>query len=115
METKVGSIATWLDSKKAEHIIALDVRGVCPLWDAMIVATAVSARHAQALAEEVGGYFRQHGWPVLGIEGASLGQWVVVDGGDVVVHIFLEEVRQRYDLEGLYSRGRSMPVAGASR
>lgn len=118
MDEKVGRIVQWLDEKKGQDIVVLEVAALTPLCDAMVLVTALSARHAQALAEELGLHFREQGWPVLGVEGLAVGQWVLVDGGDVVVHVFVDEIRQRYDLEGLYARARRVawarPEAGAS-
>jgi len=104
VENKTLEIAAWLDGKKGQDIVAMDVSGHTSLCDVVILVTALSARHAQAMAEDLGLYFRQHGWPVLGVEGMALGEWVLLDGGDVVVHVFVDEVRQRYNLEGMYAQ-----------
>ncbi len=111
MDEKIAAIVRWLDEKKGQDIVAFDVASRFSLCDAMVLVTALSARHAQALAEEVSVFFREQGWSVLGVEGLTAGQWVLVDGGDVVVHLFVDEMRQRYDLEGLYGWARRIPLA----
>ena len=103
MESKIQAIVAWLDEKKGQDVVAMDVSAMTSFCDVVILVTARSARHAQAMAEDLGLFFRQHGWPVLGVEGMAFGEWVLLDGGDVVVHVFVDEVRQRYDLEGLYA------------
>ncbi len=104
MEEKIEQIATWLADKKATAITALDVRGISPLTEAMIFVTARSARHAQALADEVMQRLAEKKWEYLGVEGLQAGQWVLVDCNDVIVHIFLDEMRSLYNVEGLYSK-----------
>ena len=102
MEQKVGQIALWLADKKATAIKALDLRGISPLTEAVIVVTARSARHAQALADELMQRLGEHKWEYLGVEGMQNGQWVLVDCNDVIVHIFQDETRTLYNIEGLY-------------
>jgi len=104
MEEKIEQIATWLADKKGTAITALDVRGISPLTEAMLFVTARSARHAQALADEVMQRLAEKKWEYFGVEGLQAGQWVLVDCNDVIVHIFLDEMRSLYNVEGLYSK-----------
>ncbi len=104
MEQKVGQVALWLADKKATAIKAFDLRGVSPLTEAMIVLTARSARHAQALADELMHRLGENKWEFLGVEGMQNGQWVLVDCNDIIVHIFQEETRALYNVEGLYAK-----------
>jgi len=104
MEDKIGQIATWLADKKGKSIRAIDVRGISPLTEAMIFVTAGSARHAQALADEIMHKLAENKWEYFGVEGLQNGQWVLVDCNDVIVHIFQDEIRSLYNVEGLFSK-----------
>lgn len=102
MEEKIRQIVTWLADKKGATIKALDVRGISPLTEAMVFVTARSARHAQALADEVMQRLGERKWEFFGVEGMQNGQWVLVDANDVIIHIFQDEIRGLYNVEGLY-------------
>lgn len=104
MEEKIGQIATWLADKKGTNIKALDVRGISPLTEAMIFVTARSAKHAQSLADEIMQRLAEMKWEYFGVEGLQNGQWVLVDCNDVIVHVFQDEMRSLYNVEGLYSK-----------
>jgi ribosome-associated protein len=114
MEEKIGQIATWLADKKGTDIVALDVRGISPLTEAMIFVTARSARHAQALADELMQRLGDRKWEYLGVEGMQAGQWVLVDCNDVIVHIFQEETRTLYNVEGLYAKAPAFDLSEAA-
>jgi ribosome-associated protein len=71
--------------------------------DALVLATGRSARHVTALAENLARRLKEWGFGPARIEGLSQGDWVLIDAGDVVVHVFRGEVRAYYDLEGMWS------------
>lgn len=102
---KAVKIASWLHDKKAGNIVALDVAAINPVCEAMVVASAANVRQAKALAEHVLERCGEEGFSYLGMEGQRLGQWVLLDLNDVMVHIFQEELRPFYNLEGLWSEG----------
>lgn len=106
MEQKIGQLALWMADKKATNIQAFDLRGISPLTEAMLVVTVRSARHAQALAGDLVLFLAENNWEHLGVEGGQHGQWVLVDGNDVIVHIFQEEARALYNMEGLHSKAK---------
>jgi ribosome-associated protein len=112
MEEKIEQIVTWLADKKGTNIKALDVRGLSPLTETMVFVTARSAKHAQSLADEVMQRLAENKWEFFGVEGMQAGQWVLVDCNDVIVHVFLDETRSLYNVEGLYSKaeGLELPV-----
>ena len=91
-----------LHELKAQEIVTLDVRHLTPLTDAMIIASGRSARHVRAVAEAVVERCKQAGEPPLGREGEAAGEWVLLDLGDVVVHVMQPQVRQFYELEKLW-------------
>jgi ribosome-associated protein len=73
------------------------------LTDALVLATGRSARHVTALAENLARRLKEWGFGTARIEGLPQGDWVLIDAGNVVVHVFREEVRAYYDLEGMWS------------
>jgi ribosome-associated protein len=92
-----------LDALKAENIVVLDVREIASFTDYMIFASGNSSRHVGAIAESVIEAAGAAGQPPLGVEGQEAGEWILVDLGDVVVHVMLPDVRQYYELEKLWS------------
>ena len=96
-------IVSSLDDDKAEDIVTIDLTGRSSLCDAIVVATGRSARHVASLAENLGQRMKEWGFSGARIEGLSQGDWVLIDAGDVVVHLFRAEVRAYYDLEGMWS------------
>jgi ribosome-associated protein len=91
-----------LEEIKAKDITVLDVRKMTSLFDYMIVATGESARQTKALANNVQERLRELGARVQGLEGEQTGEWVLVDLGDVIVHVMQPAVRAYYDLEQLW-------------
>ena len=97
--------------KKAYQVRILDVRNLSSLTDFIVLASGSSDRQVQAAAESVHlGLKKEHGTMPLGIEGMNEGRWVLIDYGDVMVHVFHEPVRVFYDLDGLWSDAREVPV-----
>ena len=110
MEEKIEQILTWLADKKATNIKALDVRGISPLTETMVFVTARSAKHAQSLADEVMQKLAERKWEFFGVEGMQAGQWILVDCNDVIVHVFQDEIRSLYNVEGLYSKAEALDL-----
>lgn len=96
-----------LEDMKAEHIVRLDVRHLTTITDTMIVATGRSNRHVGAIAEALVERCRERGHTPIGVEGAERAEWVLVDLGDVVVHVMLDHVRRFYDIEKLWDIARA--------
>jgi len=92
-----------LDDIKARDITVLDVRKLTSLFDTMIIATAESNRQVKALANHVRDRLKQIGATIVGVEGEETGEWVLVDAGDIVVHIMQPAVRAYYNLEELWA------------
>ena len=91
-----------LDALKAENVVLLDVRVQSSFTDYMIFASGGSRRHVSAIAESVVEAAKAAGNPAIGVEGEDIGEWVLVDLGDVVVHVMLPDVRLYYELEKLW-------------
>ena len=88
---------------KARDVVVLDMRGVTPIYDFLVLATGASRRQMHAIAEEVDAAMRDAGDRRLGIEGYEASRWIVQDYGDVVVHVFDAEAREYYALEDLWA------------
>ena len=91
-----------LDGDKAEDIIAIDLRGKSSVTDAMVIASGRSARHVAAVADHLMTALKESGRSPR-VEGLPACDWVLIDAGDVVVHLFRPEVRTFYNLEKLWS------------
>jgi ribosome-associated protein len=96
--------------KKAENVVALDMRGLTSIADVFIVCSGRSNRQVSAMADHIERELRRHKIKPLSVEGAVEGQWVLMDYGHVVIHVFYESARQFYDLEGLWSDARRIPL-----
>ena len=105
----VGLIEKSLDDDKAEDIVVIDLHGKSSFADFMVVASGRSARQVGAMAEHLAVKLKQQGVGHIGVEGAQAGDWVLIDGGDVVIHLFRPEVRRFYNLEKMW--GIAMPEA----
>jgi ribosome-associated protein len=92
-----------LEDAKTQNIAVLDVRKISDFTDYMVIATGTSNRHVQSSADKVMETLRGHSVRPVGIEGKQLGDWVLIDFGDVVVHIMREQTRDFYNLEKLWS------------
>ena len=90
-------------AKKAENTVVLDVREVLAITDAFVITSGSNRRQVLTIAEEVEAQVKAVGGPApLRVEGQSDAQWVLLDYGDFVVHVFLDDVRRYYDLERLW-------------
>ena len=99
-----------LEDAKTQNIAVLDVRKISDFTDYMVIATGTSNRHVQSSADKVAETLRDHGVRPVGIEGKQLGDWVLIDFGDVVVHIMREQTRDFYNLEKLWSDAKRIEV-----
>ncbi len=101
-----------LEEIKARDILVIDVRKMTSLFDYMIIASADSNRQTRALARNVQDKLKAQGGQVFGVEGERSGEWVLVDLGDVIVHVMQPAVRAYYNLEQLW--GAQLPPSQAS-
>ncbi len=100
-----AGILSSLDAGKAEDIVTIDLRGRSSLCDGLVIATGRSARHVASLAENLVLNLKAQGFSGARVEGLTQADWVLIDAGDVIVHLFRPEVRAYYDLEGMWSVG----------
>ncbi len=92
-----------LDDAKAEQTVAIDITGKSSLTDHMVVTSGRSNRHVSAVADQLVKALREHGFGKPRIEGLPHADWVLVDAGDVIVHIFRPEVREFYNIEKMWA------------
>lgn len=110
----VKIVQTELDLRKGENVIVIDVKGRTSVTDFMIVVTSTSERHAQSLSHYVTEKIREYKVKPLGVEGQQGTDWVLLDLGDILVHIMTAQARDRYQLEKLWSVAtRSQEIAHA--
>ena len=96
-------LARAADDVKGEEIRLLDLRGRCAYTDSMLFVSGASDRQVRAIADRVSKRAHELGLPTLGHEGSESGNWVLLDHGDVVVHVFYRPARMYYDLESLWA------------
>jgi len=99
------------DDKRADDIVALDVAEVSLMADYFVVLSADSKRQVQAIADNVVDFIRKAGSDVKSVEGRTAGEWVLIDAGDVIVHVFQKDARAHYNLEKLGSAAPIVDVA----
>ena len=94
-----------LEDAKALDIVLLDVRKLTDIADYMIVASGTSTRHVAGVADKLVDHMRARGRKPIGMEGKEIGEWVLIDFGDVVAHIMRPQTRDFYNLEKLWAQG----------
>ncbi len=104
-----NAVVEALEDKKAKEIVALDVRKLTSLFDYVVIASGDSTRQTKALARNVQEKLKELGAHVYGVEGEQSGEWVLVDLGDIVVHVMQPTVRQYYNLEELWAAAKKAP------
>ncbi|MDR1075591.1 MAG: ribosome silencing factor [Xanthomonadaceae bacterium] len=108
----LACVRSAVENLKGKDIAEMDVRGKTSIADYMVVVSGTSSRHVKSIADEVIKFSKQLGIMPLGVEGEREAEWVLVDLGDVIVHVMLPRVREFYALERLWSVGDE-PVADA--
>ena len=91
---------------KAEDIVTIDLTAKSSIADAMVIASGRSQRHVGAVADHVVKDLEEAGLPGLKVEGMRQSDWVLIDAGDVIVHVFRPEVREFYNLEKMWAGGK---------
>ena len=97
--------------KRADDIVALDVAEVSLMADYFVILSADSKRQVQAIADNIVDFVRKAGSDVKSVEGRTAGEWVLIDAGDVIVHVFQKDARAHYNLEKLWSDAPIVDVA----
>ena len=114
LDRMVAATVAALEDIKARDITVLDVSKLTSLFDRMIIASADSTRQTKALASNVREKLKAEGAEVYGVEGEESGEWILVDLGDVIVHVMQPAIREYYNLEQLWA-GPDVTVRRASQ
>lgn len=101
-EQLIEKVQTILDDMKARDLVVIDVKGKSSVTDYMMIASGTSRRHVLSMADEVLQKVKEMGIKPMGSEGQEGGDWVLVDLGDIVVHVMMPDARSFYDLERLW-------------
>jgi ribosome-associated protein len=102
----LDQITLWLDEAKAEEIVSIDLAGKSSIADAMIIATGRTDRHVGAIADQLQRHLKEAGSRKLRVEGMQTCDWVLIDTGDIIIHVFRPEVREFYNLEKMWTGDR---------
>ncbi|USA61257.1 ribosome silencing factor [Qipengyuania citrea] len=101
-----------LEDDQAQEVVTIDLEGKSSIADHMVIASGRSTRQVAAMAQKLAEKVKQEGFGPVKLEGLPAADWVLIDAGDVVVHIFRPEVRSFYNLERMWAFGDAPPVAG---
>ena len=107
-------VLTQLDDDQAQDIVTIDLKGKSSIADHMVIASGRSTRQVAAMAQKLAEKVKQAGFGPVKLEGLPAADWVLLDAGDVVVHLFRPEVRSFYNLERMWAFGDAPPVAGTA-
>lgn len=111
-EVLMERILSSLDDDKAEEVVQIDLRGKSAIGDFMVIASGRSTRQVAAMAEKLTDRLKQEYGIISKVEGKDTGDWVLIDTGDVIVHIFRPEVREFYQLEKMWVPGAASAATG---
>lgn len=103
-----------LDNDQAQDIVTIDLAGKSSIADHMVIASGRSTRQVAAMAQKLSEEVKRQGFGSARLEGLPAADWVLIDAGDVVVHVFRPEVRSFYNLERMWAFGDAPPVAGSA-
>jgi ribosome-associated protein len=98
-------VMTSLEDSKGEQIVSIDMQGKSALADHMVIVSGRSHRHVTAVADHLLRDLKEHGFGAAKVEGLANGDWVLIDTGDIIVHVFRPEVRSFYNIEKMWSVG----------
>ena len=109
MPVLLANVHAAVEELKAKDVVEVDVRGKSSVADFLVIASGTSTRHVKSIADEVVKFAKKLDVMPLGVEGEREAEWVLVDLGDVIVHIMLPRVREFYALERLWTVGDQPP------
>jgi len=112
LEPLLKLVLTQLDDDQAQDIVTIDLKGKSSIADHMVIASGRSTRQVAAIAQKLAEKIKQAGFGPVKLEGLPAADWVLLDAGDIVVHLFRPEVRSFYNLERMWAFGDAPPVAG---
>ena len=111
-EEKAALISRIASDKKALDVVVLDMHDASSITDYFLICSGGSERQVQAIADAIDEVLGQSGMAPLGVEGYSGGRWILMDYGDVIVHVFSQDTRNFYDLEHLWANAPAADLGG---
>ena len=105
VDVLLANVRAAVEEIKAKDVVEIDVRGKTSVADHLVIVSGTSTRHVKSIADEVIRFAKKLGAMPLGVEGEREAEWVLVDLGDVIVHVMLPRVREFYALERLWTVG----------
>lgn len=106
----LNRIAQAIYDKKGFNILVLDVCGICTMADFFVIAEGTVDRHVKAISQAIMDELAQQGKNPFHVEGQQEGDWIVLDYGDIVIHLFIPELREKYALEKLWNQGKIVDI-----
>lgn len=106
------SVLAALEDAKAQNVKSIDVRDITDITDYMVIASGTSSRHVKSVADKAASVLRDAGQKPLGREGEDTGEWILIDFGDVVLHVMQPAIREHYQLEKLWEHGTAAERVG---
>jgi len=113
-EPLLALVLQQLDDDQAQEVVTIDLAGKSSIADHMVIGSGRSTRQVAAMAQKLAEKVKQAGFGPVKLEGLPAADWVLIDAGDVVVHLFRPEVRSFYNLERMWAFGDAPPVAGTA-
>ena len=110
LDERVLAAVRAADEKKALDIVVLDLREIASFTDFFVIASGANERQVQAISDEVYDSLKKDGSPAARVEGYKTAEWILLDYGDFVVHVFEQKARKFYDLERLWRESRRFPL-----
>ena len=107
-------VLSQLDDDQAQEVVTIDLAGKTSIADFMVIASGRSTRQVAAMAQKLAERIKQEGFGPVKLEGLPAADWVLIDAGDVVVHLFRPEVRSFYNLERMWAFGEAPPAAAGT-
>ncbi|MDG6079501.1 ribosome silencing factor [Erythrobacter litoralis] len=103
-----------LDDDQAQDVVTIDLEGKTSIADYMVIASGRSTRQVASMAQKLAEKIKHEGFGPVKVEGLTAADWVLIDAGDIVVHLFRPEVRSFYNLERMWAFGDAPPVSGTA-
>ena len=113
-EALLALVLKQLDDDQAQDVVTIDLAGKSSIADHMVIASGRSTRQVASMAQKLAEEVKKNGFGPARLEGLPAADWVLIDAGDVVVHVFRPEVRSFYNLERMWAFGDAPPVAGTA-
>jgi len=102
LDEKIALIARYAEEKKAKDILMIELKGLTDIADYFVIASGTSERHVKTIVEYIETSVKKNGILPYSVEGYNEGRWVIIDYRNIIVHVFLEHLRELYDLESLW-------------